>query len=152
MEFPQHIPQAVPSDDTVDKLNELIAHHRTTLEVCDAAAPRLDDIVERGEIRDMASDHLRHLDQLARCVEKLGGHPTRIKADLPAERGDVVELVRDERLLTAVLADEEAMAKLYGNVVDDIHSSDRIEQAVGRGLELIDKHRHWLRDELQASA
>jgi len=152
MPFPQHIPDTVPSHDTVDKLNDLIAHHRTSLEVCDAAAPRLDDIVDRGEIRDMASDHLRHLDSLARCVEKLGGHPTRTKAELPHDRGDVTDLARDEPLLTAVLADEEAMAQVYSEVADELKASDKVEATVDRGLELIDKHRSWLRDELQASA
>lgn len=143
------IPSLDPSKETVAQLNELIKHHRASLEVCEAAASRLSDIEERQEIRHMVSDHLRHVDELSKLVEKLGGKATIDKADLERDRSDIRELEKDERLLTALFVDEQRVAQVYDDVVGEVPADD-VGKALDRGQQTVERHRNWLQSRLQA--
>jgi len=136
-------------NDTIDKLNHLISHHRVTLEVCDAAAMRLPDLDERAEVRRMVDDHLRHVDELSRCVESLGGKPAVHKADMPVDRSEVRQREKAERVLGAILADEEQMAQVYGEVEISPKAEEKVSGPLSRAVSSIDRHRSWLRDRLQ---
>jgi len=136
-------------NDTIEKLNHLIAHHRVSLEVCDAAAMRLPDMDERAEVRRMVDDHLRHVDELSRCVESLGGKPAVYKADMPVGREEVRKRDEADRVLLAILADEEQIAEVYGEVEISSKAVDKVSGPLERAVSSVERHRVWLRDRLQ---
>ena len=139
-----------PSDqEIIRQLNHLIAHHRAAVDACDAAASRLDDLEQRAELRHFVSDHLRNIEELSRCVEALGDKPTADKADLAKSRGDIVGIDRDDRLLLAILADEEKMAEVYDGVGSRAQP-ERVSSAISKASAAVDRHRVWLRSRLQS--
>lgn len=137
------------AQEIVRQLNLLIAHHRAAVDVCDAAASRLDDVEQRAEVRHFVSDHLRNIDELSRCVEALGGTATADKADLATSRGDIVGMDRDDGLLLAILADEEKMAEVYDGV-GARSKPEGISTAISKASAAVDRHRTWLRQRLQS--
>lgn len=132
----------------IEQLNRLIAHHRAAVDACDAAASRLDDVEQRAEMRHFVSDHLRNVEELSRCVEALGGRATAEKAALTKSRGDIVAIERDEPLLSAILADEENMARIYAGIEPE--RSERVAMAIERAAAAVQRHRNWLRQRVQS--
>ncbi|MEM6791972.1 MAG: hypothetical protein AAF715_30925 [Myxococcota bacterium] len=124
----------------IDTINQLISFHRASLEVCDAAASRLDDVEDRSELRDMVEDHLRHVDRLARCVESMGGSATRTKADLPHSRDDVRPVRDSSALLHMLRSDHQVVANAYQDHGAFGDVPDLVSDAVARGQAIVEQH------------
>lgn len=93
---------------TIEKLNDLIALDRDAIGAYQAAIDRVDVESIRQRLIEFQGDHRRHVDDLSRLVQRLGGTP-REKPDM---KGFVL---KGFTAITSMMGTEAALRAMQGN-------------------------------------
>ena len=126
------------------QLNRLIALERASLDACDAAAGRLDDLSQRAGLRDMVRNHLQTVDDLMGAVRESGGRPAQTKADVRHGRAEVRALT-GRVLLAAVLANYDTIVAGYDRAIEHTAArSVKAHRVLKRCAKRHRRNRAWL--------
>ena len=109
--------------DVIKELNDLIQLDFDAVKTYEAAIHRLDDEIEiREDLEMFRRDHLRHIDELTRVVQSLGGETEEPSRDL---KGVLLEAMTKLRSVTGTLGTLKAMRtnehltnKAYDRAID----------------------------------
>jgi uncharacterized protein (TIGR02284 family) len=139
------------SDETIQRLNALVALDHGAADAYAQAIPRVRSAALRRRLQDFLDDHNRHLLELARLVARLGGQAR--------ERGDLTGLLL--RALTAIqsmatddlalraLQTGESLARSRYQAALDLHElPDELLDVVRRHRDDVARHHAWLRQAL----
>ncbi|MCA9620769.1 MAG: ferritin-like domain-containing protein [Myxococcales bacterium] len=136
----------------IESLNSMIAKNRAALEACDVAASRMHGVVPRYRVRELAADHLRRIDSLSGSVHELGGQPTRDKADLAVDRGELKSLDSDQHRLQALLQNESQLTEAYAQLLQGSPNLPAVERLVQRQYRRQRTASQWLRERVAQHA
>jgi uncharacterized protein (TIGR02284 family) len=129
-------------NDTVKKLNNLIALDIDAVNAYEAAIKRIDVISIQERLREFQQDHRRHVQNLSEFVIRLGGSP-RQKPDV---KGFIIKgftaatsAMGNEAALKAMQGNEELTNRTYKSALDEQWPAD-IRTIIERNF--ADEQRH----------
>lgn len=138
-----HALPVMSDKDVIHTLNELIQLDFDATKIYDQAIERADDPIVREDLELFRADHERHIMELTRAVEELGGEALEVSRDI---KGVLLEGMTKLRAATGTLGALRAMRmneKLTNRSYDKAAQKELPAGALGivtRGLE--DERRH----------
>jgi rubrerythrin len=133
----------------VAKLRSLAQLDVDAVGAYDAAIARVSEPLVRERLNDFRVDHVRHVQDLNACIQRLGGEPVELKPDLKgtAMRSltAVTSLMGTEAALVAMLGNEEFTNRAY-ELALQFEWGLEVRSLIQKNRE--DEHRHltWIRD------
>lgn len=138
----------------VEAIKELIELNYDAIEAYEAAINNIETIDYQKQFEKFKKDHTDHIAELAsflkRCGEKSPTGPDNTKSLLIKGKVKIAAIFDDDKILTAMLSNEEDMVKAYERVnARSGESEDKeIAEVLARGVEVEKGHKQWLEDNL----
>jgi uncharacterized protein (TIGR02284 family) len=143
----------VGTEKTIESLLEdLVQLDFDAADAYQAAIDRLQEARFRDRLREFKGDHLRHVDELSKALEKMGRTPPK-EGDMKSylTQGKVVmgSLMGDKAILQAMRTNEADTNTAYERAAA-FHGLDaHLHQILERGLEDERRHCQWILDQLK---
>jgi len=138
---------AVDRDTLIDQLNQLIHLDFDAIAAYDAAIERLNSPHYQQSLRSFREDHLRHTQNLADCVRRLGGTPATsgdYKKILTKGLVVIASLGNDHSILEAMHTNENQTNALYEKALQKLAGEAEVSEVLRQNLEDERRHRDWI--------
>jgi bacterioferritin (cytochrome b1) len=138
-------------DRLVDVLDSLMKLDLDAMEAYDLAIGNAERPDIRERLEQFKEDHVRHADDLAQLVAKLGGEPNKGPAEkqlLPEDPFVSASVTGDHSLLERLLSREKDTNAAYERSLEAAQGDQAAKDLLTRNLEDERRHRAWIEETL----